>query len=66
LLADSEISTEAQDYCTQLKSGKKWAGFSIPLAQNTASGQDYRFEKKPMWGRIYYGYFQEMAERLLA
>lgn len=65
LLVGSDVTNEAKDYCTQLKSGKKWAGFSIPIAKNTDSGQAYRFAKKPMWGRIYYGYFQEMAEQLL-
>jgi hypothetical protein len=65
LLTGTEVSQDAQDYCTELKAGKKWAGFSVPLARNTANGQGYLFEKKPMWGRIYFGYFQELATGLL-
>ena len=65
LLVGSEVSQEAQDYCVQLKSGKKWAGFSIPLAKSTSDGQSYCFAKKPAWGRIYYGYFETLAKDIL-
>ena len=66
LLVGSNVSPNAQDYCTLLKTGKKWAGFSVPLAKDTSSGQAYQFAKKPMWGRIYYGYFKTMADKLLS
>ena len=65
VLVGSNVTEEAQDYCVQLKAGKKWAGFSIPLAKSTADGESYCFAKKPAWGRIYYGYFEKLAHTLL-
>ena len=34
ILISSQIHEEAKEYCRKLKSGKKWAGFSIPVAYN--------------------------------
>jgi hypothetical protein len=51
-------------YCRELKSGKKWAGFSIPVTINSSTNQVYFFEKNPIWGRIYYPYFKKMINEL--
>ena len=65
VLVGSDVTQEAQDYCIHLEAGKKWAGFSIPLAKSTSDSESYCFAKKPVWGRIYYGYFEELAHKVL-
>lgn len=62
----TEITPDAQRYCTGLESGKKWAGFTVPTTVNTGSGAVYKFEKNPMWGRIYYPHFKALIEASLA
>lgn len=64
ILIGDEVDADAQEYCLKLKSGKKWAGFSIPVTISRASGQVYFFKSKPMWGRIYYPYFEKMIKGL--
>ena len=66
LLSGHTVSPAAQEYCTQLKPSKKWAGFSVPLAKSTSDGERYFFEKRPAWGRIYYGYFEQLSRALLS
>ena len=63
LLSDN-ITEEAKAYCEQLKSGKKWAGFSIPVVIDTSNNTFYQFEKNPMWGRIYYPHFRTLINSL--
>ncbi|MCA9266770.1 MAG: hypothetical protein KDA60_23105, partial [Planctomycetales bacterium] len=58
------VDDDAATYCRKLKSGKKWAGFSVPVAINTASNQVFSFDRDPMWGRIYYPYFRKMIEEV--
>lgn len=60
-----KVDKEAQAYCKKLKSGKKWAGFSIPVAIEKGSGEAYYFDSKPMWGRIYYPYFEKLIKYLV-
>ncbi len=60
----SSIDDEAAAYCRELKSGKKWAGFSVPVAVDAGSGQVHVFEKRPMWGSIYYPYFKQTIDEL--
>lgn len=64
VLISSKISPEAQEYCLKLKSGKKWAGFTIPVAVDSSANKVYSFEKKPMWGRIYYPHFRKLIDGL--
>ncbi|MCP4427193.1 MAG: hypothetical protein GY803_22120 [Chloroflexi bacterium] len=64
ILISDHIDEAAVNYCTELKSGKKWAGFSIPVTINSATNQVYFFDKKPVWGRIYYPYFERMIRDL--
>ena len=64
ILLSSSIDAEAASYCTALKSGKKWAGFSVPVAVDTTSNETFVFQRNPMWGRIYYPYFKTMVEDL--
>ncbi|HFE46319.1 MAG TPA: hypothetical protein ENJ18_12620 [Nannocystis exedens] len=65
ILLSGAINEDARQYCTGLKTGKKWAGFSIPVAVNTSTGEVFSFEKNPMWGRIYYPYFRELIDALV-
>lgn len=64
VLISSHITTEAKDYCLQLKSGKKWAGFSVPVSIDSKTNEIFQFEKKPMWGMIYYPHFRELVTNL--
>tara|TARA_B110000046_G_scaffold185631_1_gene228198 strand:- start:1607 stop:1789 length:183 start_codon:yes stop_codon:yes gene_type:complete len=43
---------------------QKWAGFTIPVVINTQSNTLYAFDKKPMWGRIYYPHFEKLIHGL--
>ncbi|MEL6812616.1 MAG: hypothetical protein AAFP76_14905 [Bacteroidota bacterium] len=63
LISDS-ITEEAKEYCRHLKSGKKWAGFAIPVAVDSNNGDAFNFWKNPMWGRIYFPYFKRMIQTL--
>ena len=64
ILISSNITNEAKDYCLKLKSGKKWAGFSIPVVYDSGSNELHLFEKNPMWGRIYYPHFRKLINGL--
>jgi len=57
---------DAIDYSVSLASGKKWAGFTIPVVVDTARGEVHRFANKPMWGRIYYPFFEELIDDICA
>ncbi len=60
IVISSHIEEASKEYCLQLKSGKKWAGFSIPVTINTSTNEMYHFKKSPIWGMIYYPYFKKM------
>ena len=64
ILISSDIDEESKEYCRKLKSGKKWAGFSIPVAINSSTNEVHYFERNPVWGRIYYPYFKKWIERI--
>ncbi len=64
ILISENVSQEAIDYCNGLKAGKKWAGFSIPVAIDATTQQAYFFKKYQMWGRIYFPYFDELIKYL--
>jgi len=60
ILVSKNIDESAIRYCKELKSGKKWSGFSIPVAIDSSTNKIYFFDKNPIWGRIYYPYFKQM------
>lgn len=60
ILLSSSIDDEAVRYCKELKTGKKWAGFSVPVIVDTKSGEFFAFDRNPMWGGIYYPHFRKM------
>lgn len=64
ILMSSNVTEEAKEYCIKLKSGKKWAAFTIPVVMNTANEEVYYFKSKPMWGRIYYPHFQKLINNM--
>ncbi len=64
VLISSNITEEAKEYCVKLKSGKKWAGFSIPVVANSATNEVFQFKKNPMWGRIYYPLFKDLINNI--
>lgn len=63
-MLSSNLTPEAIAYCNKLESGKKWAGFTIPVVVDTTSASIYSFEKKPMWGRIYYPHFENLIKTI--
>ncbi len=64
ILISNNITEEAKEYCRKLKSGKKWAGFSIPVVYDSEAKEIFKFEKNPMWGRIYYPHFKKLIANL--
>jgi len=60
ILISSNITNDAKEYCKMLKSGKKWAGFTIPVTIDSSTNEVSYFEKNPMWGRIYYPHFKNI------
>jgi len=64
ILISNKIDEESKEYCLKLKSGKKWAGFAIPVVIDSGAKKVYSFEKNPMWGRIYYPHFKEIINDL--
>lgn len=64
MLVSTDITEEAKQYCIKLKSGKKWAGFSIPVVVDSLNQKVYSFSKNPMWGRIYYPHFKKIINEL--
>ena len=65
ILISENIDDAAIDYCHKLKSGKQWAGFSIPVTLNSRTKEAFYFQKNPMWGRIFYPYFKQMILDLI-
>ncbi len=66
ILTSSSVDDDAARYCTELKSGKKWAGFSVPVIHDIGTSQTYSFDRNPMWGRIYYPHFRDMINELVS
>ena len=64
ILISENVPEEAKMYCKKLKSGKKWAAFTIPVVVDTKTNEVFFFNKKPMWGRIYFSFFKKTIQRL--
>ncbi|EDP95174.1 hypothetical protein U8527_13235 [Kordia algicida OT-1] len=64
ILISENITEEAKVYCKKLKSGKKWAAFTIPVVIDATTKEAFYFDKNPMWGRIYYPFFKRMIQKL--
>ena len=64
ILMSENLSSEMIEYCEKIKSGKKWAGFQIPVAQDKKTGQTYFFTKKPTWGRIFFPHLERLIQSL--
>ncbi len=64
IISSSNLTPEAIAYCEKLDSGKKWAGFTIPVVIDSKSNTVYKFDKKPMWGRVYYPHFEELIAKV--
>jgi hypothetical protein len=63
ILVSAHIEGGAIEYCRELKSGKKWAAFTVPVVIDSSTGQVHSFSRNPIWGRIYYPYFRELITR---
>ena len=66
ILLSSSIDDDAIKYCRELKAGKKWAGFAVPVAIGTSSNETFVFDRNPMWGRIYYPHFKKIVEDVVS
>lgn len=65
VVLSDQVDEEVITYCEKLKSGKKWAAFTIPVVVNTQTGNVYQFRKKPMWGAIYYPHFRKLIDEIV-
>ena len=65
VLRSTSVSDAAKTYCSKLQSGKKWAGFSIPVVIDSHLSQTVRFDKDSIWGKIYYPHFRSLIGDLL-
>lgn len=65
ILCSSSIDESARTYCRNLKTGIKWAGFSVPIVVDSSTKEVHQFEKNPAWGRIYYPFFKRLAKQLV-
>lgn len=63
ILVSSRIDQRAIEYCRELTSGKKWAGFVVPVVIDSSTGQVHSFNRNPIWGRIYYPYFKDLIAK---
>lgn len=66
ILISENVSEDAKVYCKKLKSGKKWAAFTIPVVIDATTKEVFFFDKKPMWGRIYFSFFKKTIQELTA
>ena len=66
ILISENVTEEAKIYCKKLKSGKKWAAFTIPVVIDASTKEVFFFDKKPMWGMIYFPYFRQIIQTLTA
>jgi len=64
VLISTNVTEEAKEYCKKLKSGKKWAGFTIPVVFNSETEETFQFQSRPMWGAIYYPHFKKLINDL--
>lgn len=60
IIISDTITEEAKTYCKKLQSGKKWAAFTIPVVIDSNTNEVFFFDKRPMWGRIYFPFFGQM------
>ena len=65
ILISRNVEEAAAEYCRKMKTGKKFAGFAVPVVVNAQSKEVIQFEKDPFWGKIYYPYFRELIDELL-
>ena len=65
VLVSTDIDSKAQAFCEQLSSGKKWAGFAIPVCIHATSGKVYSFKEPSIWGMIYFPHFRKLIEHNL-
>lgn len=64
ILISKNIEQDLKDYCTQLKVGKKFAGFSIPVVIDSNTGEVFCFHKNPIVGGIYYPHFKRLINEV--
>lgn len=64
IIISSNLTDSAKEYCHKLATGKKWAGFTIPVVIDGNTGEIHSFDKNPMWGAIYYPHFRKMINDL--
>lgn len=64
ILLSSHIDERAIEHFRELKSGKKWAGFAVPVVIESSTGQVHSYNRNPFWGRIYYHCFTDLIARV--
>lgn len=63
IMISSNIDEESKEYCRKLKSGKKFAAFTIPVVIDANTNEVFCFDKKPIWGMVFFPYLKELIEK---
>ena len=66
ILVSSHIEKPAVEYCRELKVGKKWAGFAVPVVIDSSTGEVHSFSRNPIWGRVYYPHLKDLIAKVTA
>ncbi|MDE5419603.1 hypothetical protein L3049_16550 [Labilibaculum sp. DW002] len=61
VLIGTSVSKESIDYCKKL-SKKHWSAFEIPVIVDLSKMQVIRFDKRPVWGTIYFPYLKALID----
>ncbi len=61
ILAAENIENSAKEYCYSF-SKKRWSGFEVPVLVDLSSKEIIYFNKRPLWGFIYYSFLKKLIE----
>lgn len=63
IMRSSNVMDYPKEYAQKLKSGKKWAAFTIPAVYDSSEEKLYFFDSAPVWGAIYFSHFRKTLEQ---
>ena len=63
ILQGSVIEDEAKDFCEKL-SKKHWSAFEISVLYDIVEKKTIRYNKKPIWGTIYFPFFTKTIDSI--
>ncbi len=63
LIAGNNFTPDAIEWCEKV-SKKHWSAFEIAMLYHVEEKRAIRFQKQPIWGRLYFSYFAEMIDMI--